>query len=325
MYRVRIAANARELFQFRPLWEELASDRACTIFQNFDLNLLALLMFSSREAPHILCVTGNHGIAIVPAVIRLRDRTIRLLGEELFDYRSFLRAGDDEVLRVALGELARLQMPLEIVAMREDSIARVPELCCTPFAGAPVVRSEDVDAETFCRTHSRLVRNLRRLSDLGYEIRYYGGENARVLREIYQRKAQQDPQSLFRDPERIEFIVNAALLNPELFEVFTLECQGRTGAALVTIRDGEARRFYTGWFAPDLAKHSPALSLIHHVTCATLAQGQDCDYMTGEQPYKLRLATGSQPLYRVHATATQLAGMRKAAGPLVPVPAGRSI
>src|SRR5262249_11531800 len=58
---------------------------------------------------------------------------------------------------------------------------------------------------------------------------------------------------------------------------------------------------------PDLEKHSPALSLIYEVTRRSLAAGLDCDYMTGEQPYKMRLATASNPLYRLQATPEQLA------------------
>lgn len=80
-------------------------------------------------------------------------------------------------------------------------------------------------------------------------------------------------------------------------------------AALVTLRDGNTRRFYTGWFDPALQKHSPALALIYEMTRESLAAGMDCDYMTGEQPYKLHLATRSTPLYRLHATPEQLADL----------------
>ena len=45
------------------------------------------------------------------------------------------------------------------------------------------------------------------------------------------------------------------------------------------------------------------------VTCQSLAAGLDCDYMTGEQPYKMRLATASAPLYRLQATPQQLAAL----------------
>lgn len=311
MYKVRIATTAQELLEFRPLWEELITDSGCTVFQNFDLNLLAAKMFAGREVPHVVCVTDSRGIAIIPAVIRLRDVVIRLLGEELFDYRKFLHVGDQEALRTALAELAKLKMPLDVIAMREGALPGVCGLSLTPFAGAPIVRCSDTDADQFNRTHHRLPRNLRRLSARGYEIQRYDGENPQLLREIYRLKARQDPQSLFHDPERVEFMVNAALLQPELFEIFTLEREGQLGAALVTLRDGNVRRLYTGWFAPDLAKHSPALCLIHHVTCEALDEGMDCDYMTGEQPYKLRLATGSHQLYRVQATAQELARFSK--------------
>ena len=322
MYKVRIATTAQELLQLRPLWEELTTDSGCTIFQNFDLNLLAAKMFAGREVPHVVCVMNSKGIAIIPAVIRLRDVVIRLLGEELFDYRTFLHVGDQDAVRTALAELAKLKMPLDIVAMREGAIPGVRGLRFTSFAGAPIVRCSDTDADQFNRTHHRLPRNLRRLAARGYEIRRYDGENPQLLREIYRLKAQQDPESLFRDPERVEFMVNATLLQPELFEIFTLECEGRLGAALVTLRDGNVRRLYTGWFAPDLAKHSPALCLIHHVTCEALDQGMDCDYMTGEQPYKLRLATSSHQLYRLQATAQELsrfAELKQQIGPLTPL------
>lgn len=307
MYKVRVATTAQELLELRPIWEELITDSGCTVFQNFDLNLLAAKMFASREVPHVVSVIDSNGIAIVPAVIRLRDAVIRLLGEELFDYRRFLHVGDQEALRTALAELAKLKMPLDIIAMRECSIRGACGLSFNPFAGAPFVRRSDTDADQFNQTHHRLLRNLRRLSARGYAIRRYNGENPQLLREIYQLKASQDRESLFRDPERVDFMVNAALLQPELFEIFTLEREGQLGAALVTLCDGNIRRLYTGWFAPDLAKHSPALCLIHHVTCEALQQGMDCDYMTGEQPYKLRLATGSHPLYRIQATAQELA------------------
>ena len=39
----------------------------------------------------------------------------------------------------------------------------------------------------------------------------------------------------------------------------------------------------------------------------------DCDYMTGEQVYKLRLATSSVPLYRLKATSKQLGALSEVA------------
>jgi CelD/BcsL family acetyltransferase involved in cellulose biosynthesis len=144
---------------------------------------------------------------------------------------------------------------------------------------------------------------------LGFELRSYDGNNPMLLRSIYEAKAEQSEASLFHDAGRVEFMVSAAGLMPNVFEVFTLDNGGTTAAAVVTLRDGRWRRFYTGWFAAEYEKHSPALALIYEVTRRSLASGLDCDYMTGEQPYKMRLATTSVPLYRVRATAEQLAAV----------------
>jgi CelD/BcsL family acetyltransferase involved in cellulose biosynthesis len=142
---------------------------------------------------------------------------------------------------------------------------------------------------------------------LGFKMRRCDGRDASLLRAIYAGKAAQHPASLFHDPARIEFLVSAAELMPDVFEIFTLENGPLLAAAVVTLRDNGCRRFYTGWFAPEYEKHSPALALIYEVTRQSLAEGLDCDYMTGEQPYKMRLATSSVPLYRVCAKPQELA------------------
>jgi CelD/BcsL family acetyltransferase involved in cellulose biosynthesis len=308
--QITIARTAQEMAGLQAVWESLYEPERTTIFQNFHWNLLALTMFAGREEPFVVCGEAAYGIAIVPAVLRHSDASVRLLGEELFDYRSFLHQGDEAVLASALAELARLRQPLEVVALREhDRTAVLDGLSLLPFSAAPQVRRADVSAEEFGARHGRLGRNLRRLQRLGFEMKAYRGDNERLLRTIYQHKAAQDPRSLFHDPLRVEFMIRAAQVHPAAFEMFTLECGPHMGAALVTLRDGDVRRFYTGWFDSSLEKHSPAITLIYDVTRQSLASGLDCDYMTGEQPYKMRLATASVPLYRLCATPQQLAAL----------------
>ncbi|MGC2695718.1 MAG: hypothetical protein WA738_08000, partial [Candidatus Angelobacter sp.] len=55
--------------------------------------------------------------------------------------------------------------------------------------------------------------------------------------------------------------------------------------------------------------HSPALTLIYEMTQRFLAAGLDCDSMTGEQSYKLRLATSSVQLYKLRVSVEQLAAL----------------
>jgi len=301
------------MLRLRLLWESLREAGDYTAFQSFDLNLLAAERFAEREEPFVVCAESERGAAIVPAALRRGEGTIRLLGEELFDYRCFLHQGDPEILRAALAALAQLGRPLEITAMREaEAAALKDELPLLLFCYAPAITCRDISAKKFVAAHPRLARNLRRLAGLGYTLRNYRGDYPGLLRFIYKKKAAQNSSSLFHDPVRIDFMVNAAMLLPDAFEIFTLEDDAAIAAAVVSLREAGCRRFYTGWFSPELEKHSPALSLIYEVTRQSLAAGLDCDYMTGEQPYKLRLATGSVPLYRVLATPEQMAGKSRA-------------
>lgn len=305
--RITICASAEEMLRLGPLWEQLWKSGGYTVFQDFRLNLLAAERFAGREQPYVVCAESPSGAAIIPAALRHSDHSIRLLGEELFDYRCFLHAGDAEAVHQALAVLARLQQPLEIFAVRECDRGSVADgLERLPFCAAPAVHCAEIAAEAFTAAHTRLARNLRRLERLGFELRHYDGRHPQLLRSIYAGKAGQRSTSLFHDPERIEFLVRAAGLMPEVFEVFTLEDGPVVAAALVVLRDRGCRRFYTGWFAPEYDKHSPALVLIYEVTRQSLVAGLDCDYMTGEQPYKMRLATSSVALYRVRASAEQL-------------------
>jgi len=314
---VTIVRTAQEMAALHPVWQSLCLSEQTTIFQDFHWNLLALTMFAVREEPFVVCARASHGLAIVPAVVRRSDSTLRLLGEELFDYRQFLHQGGQEVLTAALTVLAERGLPFELTALREGDCGH-GSLRRVPFAAAPAVRGEDISAERFAAEHGRLARNLRRLERLGFTVHAYDGNHSGLLRSIYHKKAAQDPASLFHDRARIEFLVDAALFHPRSFEIFTLEAGSRLGAALVTLRDGLVRRFYTAWFDPELHKYSPAVSLLYEVTRLSLAGGLDCDYMTGEQPYKLRLATASVPLYRLCATVEELRAPVASASPGTP-------
>lgn len=308
--KIVVCNSIEEMRQLQPLWEQLCMDSRYTLFQNFELNLLAAEHFAGREQPYMVCAESSAGAAIVPAVIRQSDQSIRLLGEELFDYRSFLHSGDGDALQAALAVLADLGRPLEVVAIREaDRNAIVDQLQLAPFVAAPAVRCADISAEQFAVAHNRLARNLRRLERLGLEQRSYNGANSQLLRSIFAGKAAQLAVSLFHDPARIEFLVSAAAQMPETFEVFTLEKGEVLAAAVVTLLDRGTRRFYAGWFAVEYEKHSPALALIYEITRQSLAAGMDCDYMTGEQPYKMRLATSAVPLYKVRASSEQLGAL----------------
>jgi CelD/BcsL family acetyltransferase involved in cellulose biosynthesis len=84
-------------------------------------------------------------------------------------------------------------------------------------------------------------------------------------------------------------------------------------AALVTFRHDGRRHFYTIHHDPCWERFSPGQVLIFDVTRESLAEGLDVDFMTGEYPYKNRLATAVVPLFRVAATAGKMASWKSGA------------
>jgi CelD/BcsL family acetyltransferase involved in cellulose biosynthesis len=280
------------------------------MFQTAAWNLLAARAFQSREAPLVVFVENDTGAAIIPAS-QLQSGQIGLLGDVLFDYRDLLAQGDESVARRAWEVLARHGSAFSTTALRGEK-ARLRWSAAgfaTPtFAAAPEVVRRDISAESFAAEHTRAARLLRRLVRAGAELRSYPGTESALVRRIYLLKAQQwlgREDNLFADPARVEFIVAAAALG-NACDVFTLEQGSTIIAALVTFRDHGVRRFYTTYFDRAWAHHSPGVALLFEVTRQSLAQDLDCDYMTGEQPHKMRLATRAVPLFRAQASAAQL-------------------
>ena len=120
MVRIRIHTSIRALEQLRRLWDFTRKQGQGTIFQNFDWNLLAAQKFSDREDPFIVVAEASYGVAIVPGALRRGDNSLRLLGEELFDYHSFLHAGEEEVLRSALAALAQALLRTGGIVLAQD-------------------------------------------------------------------------------------------------------------------------------------------------------------------------------------------------------------
>lgn len=279
----------------KPLWEELYRESADgTLFQSYDWNLIAAQTFAGREDPFVVAIENASGAAIIPACIAANR--IKFLGDELFDYPGPLCAGDSACVQVALGEVARLRLPIEVHGLRTID-GPWSDLPIEPFSGAPYVE-RDLPPNEFIRRHTRSARQMRRLERMGVRPRRYSGTHRSLLNFIYAAKASHE-KSLFRDSIRRAFIEQVALYDSVECEIFTLETSSSLVAAIVTFRDGGVRRFYTTYFAEPWSKHSPGIALLFHATECSLREGLACDYMTGEHGYKLRLATGIVPLYRL--------------------------
>lgn len=316
MRRTLIVRTADDIRPLRSCWEALCRERPATIFQSFAWNWTAARVFSGREEPLVIFSESDSGAALVPAAIPVSRSHLQLMGEALFDYRDVLVAGDAIPLHTAWQEAARTNLPLLAWGMHDFEDTRWSGFHLQPFYGAPRVSPREISPTEFASRHNRLARSLRRLSRFGVSLRQYTGAESALVRSIYEAKAAQrgdNSESSFSDPLRVRFMVEIAALCGSACEIFTLQSAGSLVAALVTFRDAGVRRFYTVYFDAAWAKHSPGIALVYHATCQSLEQGLECDYMTGEHSYKLRLATGVTRLYWTRAEPHLLSNLSQPA------------
>jgi CelD/BcsL family acetyltransferase involved in cellulose biosynthesis len=140
------------------------------------------------------------------------------------------------------------------------------------------------------------------LERAGAVARCYSGRQNALIEKIYSLKSGQTKsfgENLFRDPLRRAFLCEALALPIMQTRIFTLETTHSLVAAVVSFRDRDIRRFYTTYFDQNWAKFSPGQALLFKAALSSLREGLTCDFMTGEQQYKLRLADEVVPLYRL--------------------------
>jgi CelD/BcsL family acetyltransferase involved in cellulose biosynthesis len=318
MLRIAILRSAQALESLRHTWERLYREGRHSIFQSPTWNLLAARAFATAEEPMVIHAESDSGAVIIPACTN--NHHISLLGDALFDYRDVLAAGDHEVLRRAWQQMVLAQRPLSVTALHGDLCRRNWDelgFALAPFCNSPGVRRADLSGEAFAAEHRGSARRARRLSRAGVELRTHSGSESALVRYIYEAKARQfagTEGNLFAERSRIDFMVAIAAADAGC-EIFTLESAGALVAALVTFRDElhGVRRFYTVYYDHAWAHNSPGVTIIYEITRRSLAQGLDCDYLTGEQSYKTRFATHLAPLFRVQAEVADLACISRAA------------
>jgi CelD/BcsL family acetyltransferase involved in cellulose biosynthesis len=296
---VIIATSLPEIEKLQAAWETLyASTRDATMFQSYEWNRLAAQIFKEREHPFVVYAKAARGRALIPACIS--KETAKFLGDELFDYPDVLAEGDLGALKAAWQEIARLSVPFRLHGVRTSSpLQKLLSQAVVPFSAAPGVPAT-ISAQEFEQEHTRSGRLVRRLRRLGVQLRRAVAEPF-LVRKIYQLKAAQneDGRNLFQDPKRVGFMTFAAQGKAAHCEIFMFEKESEIVAAIVTFRDRAIRRFYTAYYDQAWARWSPGAALLFEATRLSLEERLACDYMTGEQTYKLRLAGNRVPLLKI--------------------------
>jgi CelD/BcsL family acetyltransferase involved in cellulose biosynthesis len=304
--------SAHELDRLKSRWKWLEKQCNRTLFQSYELNREAAEWFGARETPHVIVAESDSGMAIIPAV--RRERELGLIGETLFDYRDVLSSGEPEILEHAWQELALAGVPLEVIALRgSEAKDRWRSLQPTEFCNAPTTRFADITAEQFVAAHKKAAKASRRLAREGLRLVRRESELRPIAEWIYRRKAEWSGNSnnLFCDKQRQDLMINIVCNGITDCTIWSYENDaGGIAAALVTFRHGQHRHFYTIHHDDRWERFSPGQVMIFDVTRESLREGLDVDFMTGEYPYKNRLATAMVPLFRVAATVGQMASSK---------------
>jgi len=300
--QIHIVEDARELGDLRRLWEDLyAADPEATMFQSYEWNQTAAEIFENRERLFVVAIENDRGAAIIPAVVN--GEQIRLIGEELFDYRGVLASGDPEVVRSGFVALGVLDLPFAMTALRRAPQGVWVDFEARFYAGAPICRPGAPRDR-----HPRLQRRLERMVDGGCDLQAHSAPPPPLVAEVYEAKANAQSNCLFHDRLRIDAVNALTQVHGEGSELFLLRDRGQLVSGALTFFDRGVRRFYGTYSdrSSRWAKLSPGVALANHVTQSTLDAGSPVDLMTGEQPYKLRLASDVVPLYGMEATAARL-------------------
>ena len=305
MLRIKVARTAAEIDALRSPWESIERGQG-TIFQTFRWNRLAAALFGDREEPYFVLCENDNGAAIIPAVIRREGETLSFAGETLFDYRDYLAIGDPFALDQAWQQLTSWALPFSVTAIRRPEAVIWKRLPKTFYSRSPQLSPDDTSADQFARSHARAFSRLHKLERMGLEIREYSGTHTMVRRVYELRSRQSADGELFHDSRRVDFMVAVCAEEGSRCQVFTLEHGGTLAGALITFRDRRFRRFYTTYYDRNWARYSPGVSLLFEIARRSLNHGLSFDLMTGEQPYKLRIAQTAEDLFQVGATPQQM-------------------
>lgn len=303
--RIRIIETTEQIAALEGLWRSCWERTAwATVFQDFSWNLASARHFSEREKPLIVVAEDAIGDTTIIPAARAGD-CLTLLGEALADYREVLTTNaESESFASAWRAMAEFALPLRFTALRQEHHAVFDHFSTEEFSAAPYLAPQSAD--DFAARHHRMFSRLRKLQRLGFQFMERDGHATELLRFLYAKKPEADEQSLFHDQARVSMLLEALEHLAPRVRVSSLERDGVVIAAAVAFQDRDALRFYTNWYDPEWKHYSPGMVLLYEMSRRALAAGSGCDYLTGEQPYKLRMATGVVPLRRVVATVEQL-------------------
>lgn len=290
------------LEEIEPLWRNAFERAPGSFFQRFEPSLHWARVYAADGSLRI----WSHEPGPALAAFTLHQGRLALLGQGLFDYVDLVGEASLTAQRQLACQLLDWDewRQFDATGVPADSPftefwqAFAPEQ--KAFSVAPLLRYLD----RFSSAHPRLARRLRQYRRTGWVLRQ--------VRERHERQAflpwilEQKRQTLqaqgcsnVLDGDAARWLQAMVEHEPVLTELWQLYRGAETAAGLLTWRSTSVRSAYTISYRGGAAAMSPGILLLYGVLCDSVAEGLHFDFLTGEQPFKLRFADARRHLLRV--------------------------
>ncbi|MGH9476247.1 MAG: GNAT family N-acetyltransferase [Terriglobales bacterium] len=235
---------------------------------------------------------------VVPVAIRAG--CWGLLGEELFDYQDLIGEPSHQQEAAAWAS-GQLQGPACVTGVAVtspwSSFWNQMPLKPQPFAAAPV---RDAGPDNLAAEHARLERRwqaarveLCRVEEAAarrHALDWLLDRKARACAARGQRNALGE-----RECRWLAVMVEK---EAQISELWQLRRRGEALAGLLCWRTPQLRYAYTIGYEPAVAELSPGILALYALLRHTMREGLGFNFLTGEQAFKLRFASRSEPLLR---------------------------
>jgi CelD/BcsL family acetyltransferase involved in cellulose biosynthesis len=292
--------SGADLHPLESLWRQAHSEH---IFQQYELNAAWAAQFAGPSGAgfqlHIWHTASPP--MLVPCVVR--NGWLSWLGHGLFDYADPLGAPSDFAACPSPSPAAAC----DIAGIRDNSPWRSQftrmaphRAALAPFSAAPYCAA--ISAAELERRHPRMAERWRELARKGVGWAPVLDPSARQRLLALMLRWKQSRMGARNVLHTLEAAWLAEMASYEGCELWRLGDEA-DWAGFLTWRFGHTRYGYTLAHDPARAKYSPGAKLLYAVLARSLDQGLRFDFLTGEQDFKLRLATGRVPLWRLESAS----------------------
>lgn len=285
--------RGQDLSPLESVWRRAADGQA--IFQSFGFARHWAVCFAAEAE---LCIGWReHPPAIVP--LARRHHTWGLIGEGLFDYQDVIGAAGRDAADWAAGQTrGPIQVTGVPAATPHGDFWQHIGLRPQPFAAA-LVRAAGADSD-LARQHPRQQRRWE-AAKVHLEELEAAPERRRHLDWLLERKAQAlaaKGESNVLGRREAGWVQRMVEHETRQAELWALRRGGDTLAGLLCWKSATIRYAYTIAYDASFAALSPGILALYALLRHTMREGCGFNFLTGEQEFKLRFATGRDALLR---------------------------